>query len=278
VTASSDPLPQILEGIPLRTRSIRIDLDRPGFALNPTNCDPFEVGSTVSGDEGGVAHPDTHFQAANCAGMQFDPKLSIRLSGSTKRRGHPALRAVLQTKSGEANLKRVTVVMPRNELLDQSRLGNVCTNAQFAADACPADSIYGTATAVTPLLEQPLTGNVYLRPGRHKLPDLVADLRGQIDIQLSGRIDSAKSGGLRTRFETVPDAPVTKFVLDMAGGKSGLLQNEKSLCKADKMATQKLIGQNGARITRQRRLQTSCGSRASRQKRKARVSLLRAVR
>jgi hypothetical protein len=278
VTTVSDPLPQILEGIPLRTRLVRIELDRPGFALNPTNCDPFTVESTVTGDEGGVAHPTAHFQAANCAGMQFSPKLSIRLKGSTKRRGHPALRAVLQTSADEANLKRVTVVMPKNELLDQSRLGNVCTNAQFAADSCPADSIYGTATAFTPLLDQPLTGNVYLRPGKHRLPDLVADLEGQIDIELVGRIDSAKSGGLRTRFETVPDAPVTKFVLDMEGGKQGLLQNERNLCRADKMAKQVLLGQNGSTINRKRRLQTSCGSKASRKKRKASVSHLRAVR
>jgi hypothetical protein len=278
VTTTSDPLPQILEGIPLRTRSIRIDLDRPGFALNPTNCDPFTVDSTVTGDENGVAHPSTHFQAANCAGMAFAPKLSIRLRGSTKRRAHPAIRAVLQTSPDEANLKRVTVVMPKNELLDQSRLGNVCTNAQFAADACPADSVYGTATAFTPLLDQPLTGNVYLRPGKHRLPDLVADLEGQIDIELAGRIDSAKSGGLRTRFETIPDAPVTKFVLDMEGGKQGLLQNEKNLCKVNKMAKQRLVGQNGATITRNRRLQTSCGSKASRKKRRASKSHVRAVR
>jgi hypothetical protein len=278
VTAASDPLPQILEGIPLRTRQVRIELNRPGFALNPTNCDPFDVGSTVTGDEGGVAHPSAHFQAANCAGMEFAPKLSIRLRGSTKRRAHPAVRAVLQTSPGEANLRRVTVEMPKNELLDQSRLGNVCTNVQFAADRCPADSVYGAATAFTPLLDQPLRGNVYLRPGKHKLPDLVADLEGQIDIELVGRIDTGRSGGLRARFETIPDAPVRKFVLDMQGGKNGLLQNSKSLCKVNKKAKQQLVGQNGARITRRRRLQTSCGGKASHRKRKAHVSLLRAVR
>ena len=128
----------------------------------------------------------------------------------------------------------------RDRVLDQSRVGNVCTRVQFAADACPPNSIYGTATARTPLLDQPLTGNVYLRSSRHNLPDLVADLEGQIDIELSGRIDSAKTGGLRARFETIPDAPVTSFVLDMEGGKQGLLQNSRNLCKADKMATQRL--------------------------------------
>jgi hypothetical protein len=268
VTVTSDPLPQILEGIPLRTRSIRVALDRPGFALNPTNCDPFSVNASISGDEGGQVGASSHFQAANCAGLSFAPKLGINLRGSTKRRGHPALRAVLTTKPGEANLSRVTVVMPKNELLDNSHIGTVCTRVQFAAKACPADSVYGTATAITPLLDQPLSGNVYLRAGPHKLPDLVADLHGQFNIEVAGRIDSVKRGGLRARFETIPDAPVTKFVLDMAGGKKGLLVNSGNLCKSNKMAEQTLVGQNGARLKRSVRLQTACGSKASRKHRR----------
>ncbi len=264
VTAVSDPLPQILEGIPLRTRSIRLDLDRPGFTLNPTNCDPFSVDATISGDEGGSAHASSHFQAANCAGLGFDPKLNIKLNGSTKRRGHPALRAVLKTNSGEANLSKVTVVMPKNELLDNSHIGTVCTRVQFAAHACPPDSAYGTATAVTPLLDKPLSGNVYLRASNHKLPDLVADLRGQFNIEVSAQIDSPKGAGLRARFETVPDAPVSEFVLEMAGGKKGLLINSQSLCKADREAKQTLSGQNGAQVSRKSKLQAACGSKASR--------------
>lgn len=262
VTATSDPLPQILEGIPLRTRSIRIDLDRQGFTLNPTNCDPFSVDAMISGDEGGSAHAASHFQAANCAGLAFDPKLNIKFNGSTKRRGHPALRAVLRTKPGEANLSKVTVVMPKNELLDNAHIGTVCTRVQFAANACPADSIYGTATAVTPLLDQPLKGNVYLRASNHELPDLVADLRGQLDIELSAQIDSPKGAGLRARFGTVPDAPVSEFVLEMDGGKKGLLINSKNLCKTGRRAKQTLIAQNGARIKRKSKLQTACGSKA----------------
>lgn len=264
ITAVSDPLPQILEGIPLRTRTIRLDLNRPGFALNPTNCDPFAVDGAISGDEGGSASPIAHFQAANCAGLAFKPKLNIKLKGSTKRRGHPALRAVLRTGSGEANLSRVNVVMPKNELLDNSHIGTVCTRVQFAAKACPPDSVYGTARAVTPLLDQPLSGNVYLRASNHKLPDLVADLHGQFDIEVSGRIDSPKKAGLRARFETIPDAPVTEFVLNMAGGKKGLLVNSRNLCKADRRAKQTLIGQNGARVKRKAKLRAACGSKASR--------------
>ena len=90
----------------------------------------------------------------------------------------------------------------------------------------PAASIYGHAKAITPLLDEPLEGPVYLRSSSHQLPDLVAALHsGKINIALDGHIDSVKGGRIRNTFEAVPDAPVTKFTLEMQGGKKGLLVN-----------------------------------------------------
>ena len=71
----------------------------------------------------------------------------------------------------------------------------------------------------------------------NKLPDLVADLEGQIDIELAGAIDTVQGRRLRTSFESVPDAPVSKFELDLEGGKKGLLLNSKGLCGKPKRAT-----------------------------------------
>jgi hypothetical protein len=279
VTALSDPLPMILQGVPLRLRSIRVDLDRPVFTLNPTNCEPLSVRASVFGAEGATANVAAHYQVANCTNLNFAPKLALKLRGSTKRRGHPALRTVLRAQPGESNIRRTVVVMPKNELLDNSHIGTVCTKVQFAASACPAASVYGRATAVTPLLEQPLSGPVYLRSSNHQLPDLVADLQGQIDLELSGRIDSIKKGGLRARFENIPDAPVTKFVLDLQGGSKGLLQNSLSLCKADRRASVTLVGQNGMKVDRKTTLQSACGSSASRHRRHLwRLNRSRAVR
>jgi hypothetical protein len=267
VTTVSDSIPQILEGIPLRIRSILVDLDRPGFTLNPTDCSPFSVDTTAFGSEGAQSVASNHFQVANCANLDFGPKLALKLTGSTKRRGHPALRAILRTGAGEANLARTEVVMPKNELLDNSHIRTVCTRVQFASDSCPADSIYGSATAESPLLDAPLSGPVYLRSSSHKLPDLVADLHGQIDLEVSGQIDSVNGGALRARFETIPDAPVSKFVLDMRGGSKGLLQNSRPLCKANRKASVELSGQNGMKSDRQVPLQAACGSKTSRHKR-----------
>ncbi len=263
VTAVTDPLPQILEGIPLRMRSIRIDLDRPDFALNPTNCEPLTSNATVTGDEGATAALAPHFQVGNCANLAFGPKLNLRLTGGVNRRGHPAIHATVSANPGEANISRVTTALPKGELLDNSHIGTPCTRPQFAGGTCPESSLIGTAEAVTPLLDKPLSGNVYLRVNpAHKLPDIVADLRGQIDIELAGRVDTVNGGALRTTFEGVPDAPVTSFKLDLLGGAKGLLQNSRSLCGKPKRAEVKMTGQNAAVVNSKPKLQVGCGSKA----------------
>jgi hypothetical protein len=267
VTASSDPIPLILEGVPLRLRSIEVALDRPNFTLNPTNCEPFAVTAQIFGNEGSSATPKAHFQVGNCSELDFGPKLGLKLHGSTKRRGNPSLRAVLRSGSGEANLRRAVVTMPHVELLDNSHISTVCTTTAFATDTCPPGSLLGSATAFTPLLSEPLTGSVYLRSSNHRLPDLVADLRGQVRFELVGRIDGVKGGRLRTTFATIPDVPVTKFVLDLLGGKNGLLLNSTNLCTAHPRAHVRLAGQNGRQLKRNPMLQTSCGAASSKVRR-----------
>ena len=265
VTAISDPLPQILDGIPLRLRSIRINLDRPDFTLNPTNCDPFEVAAQIFGDQGAEADRSSHFQVANCARLGFEPKLALRLAGSTKRRGHPALHATLTPQPGDANIASASVALPASELLDLSHVSTPCTRPEFAASQCPAGSMIGQAKATTPLLGQPLSGNVYLVTGSNTLPDVVAALRGQIDINLRGKVDTVDQA-LRTTFRGVPDTPLSSFTLDLVGGRKGLLVNSKSTCSGLGPATVKLTGQNGRTANRKVALATTCG-RASRHKR-----------
>jgi hypothetical protein len=261
ITELSDEIPQIIGGIPLRLRSIQVNLDRPGFALNPTGCDRSATTARVLGNEGASADLASPFQVANCASLDFGPKLSLRLSGGVKRRGHPAIHATLAAKPGESNIARVSAALPKGELLDNDHLGSPCTRPQFDADNCPAGSQLGTAEAVTPLLDQPLRGKVYLRTSpNHKLPDIVADLEGQIDIELVGKVDTVHGGSLRTTFEGVPDAPVTSFHLDLEGGARGLLQNSKSLCGKPKRAEVKMSGHNGAVVKSKPKLKVTCGN------------------
>ncbi|HWA53836.1 MAG TPA: hypothetical protein VG816_06650, partial [Solirubrobacterales bacterium] len=111
-------------------------------------------------------------------------------------------------------------------------------------EACPKRSIYGKATAITPLLDKPLSGPVFLRSSSHQLPDLVVALHGQVDVVVAGKVDSVK-GALRNTFEAVPDAPITRFTLQMQGGKKGLIVNSRNLCASTNKATVLMDGQNG---------------------------------
>jgi hypothetical protein len=267
LTTVTDPLPQILEGVPLRTRSLQIRFDRPNFTLNPTNCDPFTVRTTVFGDEGGVDTVGSHYQVANCLSMPFGPTTSLTLSNGLQARGHPAIHAVFKTAPGESNAKQVTVTLPNGEQLDNAHIGAVCTRPQFAADSCPANSLVGRAEVATPLLDNPLSGPVYLRASSHRLPDLAMDLEGQVNLELIGRVDGV-NGRLRTTFEDVPDAPVDSVTFDLLGGSKGLLINSESLCARTKRASVRAIGQNGTVVNTHPKLRTTCG--AARHKRSKR--------
>jgi hypothetical protein len=251
-SAGSDPIPHILQGIQLHVRDVRVYMDRPDFTLNPTSCDPFEVKARLTGSGADVASPAddvaagvaSPFQAANCANLGFKPKLAFKLKGGTHRGDYPALTATLTGRPGDANIAKAAVVLPHSEFLAQEHIRTVCTRVQFAANACPPASVYGHAQAVSPLLDEPLEGPVYLRSSSNKLPDLVAALNGRFNVVLSGRIDSVNQG-IRNTFDVVPDAPVTKFTLSMQGGKKGLLVNSRNLCKGVNRAGVRLTGQNG---------------------------------
>jgi hypothetical protein len=263
ITAVSDALPQVVGGIPLRLRSIQVDFNRPNFALNPTGCDRSVTSARVFGTEGGSAEVSSPFQVANCAGLPFAPKVSLRLTGGVKRRGHPAIHAFFRTAPGEAAARKVAVALPNAEQLDNAHIGEVCTNPQFAAGACPARSMLGEAEVSTPLLAQPLRGNAYLRASGGKLPDLVLDLKGQIPLVLVARIDTVKGrGALRATFEGLPDAPVTSVRLDLQGGSKGLIVNSESLCGKAKKASVEMVGYNEKVVRNGAKLKTSCGVKA----------------
>jgi hypothetical protein len=260
VRAISDPIPYILQGLPVDLRQLTLFINRPDYIVNPTSCNPMSLTGSVSLLTGQTADVSNPFQLGGCQNLTFKPKLALRLKGGTTRTAHPALTAMLSfPKPGGANVARASVALPHSEFLDQSHIGTICTRVQFAANQCPAKSVYGTARAISPLLAQPLEGPVYLRSSSHELPDLVAALKGQFEVDLVGRIDS-KNGGIRTTFESVPDAPVTKFTLSMQGGKKGLLQNSTNICHGKHKAVAQFEGQNGMTAALKPLLKARCRS------------------
>jgi hypothetical protein len=265
VTAQSDRLPTILAGIPLDIRDITVRLDRPDFTLAPTNCTPAAVEGTVWGIRGDFAQVADRFQVGACRSLGFRPDLTISLKGGTRRSDHSALRSVLRARSKDANIRRAVVTLPPSQFIDNARIASPCTRAQFNENRCPKASLLGRARAFSPLLDEPLEGPVYFRAngGARLLPDIVADLRGQIRITLVGAVDS-KKGRIRTTFATVPDAPVSKFVLRLFGGKRGLLVNSKNLCRQKQRATVRMAAHNGRAKRWTPLVKTSCKARPRR--------------
>jgi hypothetical protein len=261
ISVASDPFPTALHGIPVDLRDVRVSIDRPNFTINPTSCDPMSIEADISGAGGASAQRSERFQAAECSSLAFKPKLRLRLKGGTKRTDHPRLIASLKARPGDANIDRAQVTLPRAAFLDQAHIRTVCTRVQFAGDRCPKGSVYGRARATSPLLDYPVYGPVYLRSSDNPLPDLVAVLRGPdfapIEVELSGRTDAVK-GALRNTFDFVPDAPVTKFALELFGGRRGLVVLSRNLCAQTYRATVKLDGQNGKTYDTRPALRSDC--------------------
>jgi hypothetical protein len=258
-------IPDVFGGAKLDVRSIAVNLNRKEFTLNGTNCAQMATSGALKGGGSDPTNPaafssapvSSGVQLTGCDQLKFRPKLKLRLFGATKRNKSPKLRAELKARPGDANIGRASVALPHALFLKQSSIAQICTRVQYAANQCPKKSVYGRARAFSPLLDKPLEGPVYLRSSNNTLPDMIAHLEGQIDIDLDGRIDSYK-GGIRTTFDRVPDVPVTKFVLILPGGKHGLLVASRNLCAKAVKGIIQLKGQNGKKANRHVKLRTPC--------------------
>jgi hypothetical protein len=261
VHAVSDPIPYVFGGVKLDIRAIDVSINRQSFTLNPTTCRrAFPISSGIFGGGGNPADPaqwseskpSNDFRASECKALQFKPKFFARILGGrghTQRADNPKFRATLEARKGDANLRRAAFILPRATILDQSHIKTICTRVQLAASQCPKNSIYGNAKATSPLLDKPLKGPVYLTSSDNPLPDLLVNLKGQVNIRLRGVI-SSEHGRLKTVFSNTPDVAVNRFTLTMKGGSKGLLVNTRNLCSRQTTGFLNLRAQNSRRLKR----------------------------
>jgi hypothetical protein len=236
-----------------------------------------QIAGTMSSTGGMTAPVSSRFQVGGCQGLGFSPKLQFKLTGSgqTHSGNHPTLTATLTQGGGQANIRSAKVALPLSLALDINNSQHVCNYdvaqaVHGGAVGCPASTIVGQATAQTPLLSQPLSGPVYLVQGIrfgkngqriHTLPSLLVPLRGQIAIDL--RASSAVNGAqqLVTTFNTIPDAPVSKFTLTINGGRKGLLVitgRGKTICGASQVANSDFGAQSGKADNQNDTMATPC--------------------
>jgi hypothetical protein len=261
VSAVSDTVPSIIGGVPIRMRSIQVNIDRPNFTINPTNCSPFSVDSQGIGDQGTTTEFSSYFHAVNCAALGFRPKMTITQLGSrkqTKRGQDPSLRFDLNTRAGNANLQSIAVTLPTAFGVDQRHLGNICSRAELASKHCEGRQAIGTVETTTPLLDQPLKGPAYAVSGFGRLPHIVFILAGQVTLLPEAESSSVKGGHLKTTVPVIPDAPIGHFRLTLFGGSEGYLQNSASLCHTDTATLVEYVGQNGKKLSQEVKPKVAC--------------------
>jgi hypothetical protein len=255
----SGSLPRILDGIPLQIRSMRISIDREGFMRNPTGCGAKAVSGSVFSTAGAIASVSSVFGVGSCDQLALRPELEMSLTGArqTTDGKHPGVEAVLTQPDGQAAIKKASVALPLSLALDPDNAQALCefVDGQKAEPTCPAGSIVGTATATTPILNVPLTGPVYFvkniridpKSGRQikTLPTLAIPLKGEGVSLIVRASSSVVDDHLVTTFDNLPDASVTKFVLNIAGGAHGILAvSNADICKTTQIADQQIDGHN----------------------------------
>jgi len=262
LTIKSDPLPTILQGIPLQLQHVNVTVDRAdGFTLNPTNCSRMAINGTLSSSEGASAPVSTPFQVTNCANLAFTPSFRVSTAARTTRAKGASLAVKLTYPNGpqgaQANIARVKVDLPRQLPARLTTLQKACTAAQFEANpaGCPAASVIGHARALTPILPVPLEGPAYfVSHGGEAFPSLVAVLQGYgVTVDLVG--STFIHGGITSStFKTVPDVPVGTFELTLPQGKySALAANlpgkaRGGFCGQKLAMPTEFVAQNGAVI------------------------------
>jgi hypothetical protein len=260
LTVTSEPLPQILQGVPLHIRAVNVTLDRERFIFNPTNCSPLAIQATMTSALGASSQAATHFQATNCAALSFHPQFSVTTSGHTSRTGGASLDArliesgaggqpILATNGGQANIARVKVELPKSLPSRLTTLQKACAAQTFAANPadCPSASLVGYAKASTPLLPVGLTGPAYfVSHGGEAFPSLIVVLQGYgVRVDLVGSTFISKKGITSSTFAAVPDVPVTSFELYLPEGPYSALAANGNLCKQTLKMPTEMVAQNG---------------------------------
>ncbi len=240
LVVTSTEIPASLEGVPLPIRRIEILVDRPGFFLNPTGCEPRTLTASFNGDEGATSTSSIQLDATNCAALPFGPQITLTAGapGYTDQFDHPPFQAQVVQKAGEADISQAKVILPlilRPNVPFFNEPGALCNDAQAASDTCPAKSRVGNARAFSPLLPYPIAGPVHIvQEIGNVLPKVYVFLRGPtgLEVLLKARNSFLQGRRIINTFEGLPDLPQSYFELNLQGGPNGILNNFEDLCQA----------------------------------------------
>lgn len=255
ITVHTSSLPQSIGGVSLRLRMLDVELNRPGFMVNPTTCEPQAITARVDSTEGTSAVASEHFQVTGCNQLQFTPRLKTTMPARASRIGHGAgiEISITQPPSSEAALKSVVIELPRGLRPRLTTIEHACPASTATNLAkCPAASIVGRANVETPILSTSLSGLVYLvAHGGTARPSLVLLLEGEgIDLRLEGELRISRTGSIKTVFADLPEVPMNSFDIALPSGPDSILGAVSNPCQRPFMLPYELVDNDGATIQR----------------------------
>jgi hypothetical protein len=259
-------LPTIVGGVPVRLKTIKVEVNRPSFIFNPTNCAPLATESTLTSTFGATQGLSSPFQVGNCSALAFKPSFKTATSAKTSKLNGASLQVTLTQPAHEANMKSVFVELPKQLPSRLTTLQKACPEATFAANPVSCRQLgseVGTATVTTPVLPGQLTGSAYLvSHGGESFPDLDIVLEGDgVKVILTGNTKITK-GITSSTFASIPDVPVTSFVLNLPVGPHSALTAIGGLCLKPLQMPTTITAQSGAQIKQSTRISvSSCGVR-----------------
>jgi hypothetical protein len=252
LTIASEPFPQTMGGIPLRMRSIDVNLDRAGFLLNPSGCAPQTIGATIVSAQGATVERVVPFQVAGCTSLPFTPSLASSTQAGASEHGNGAGLDidVVNPSGGGSALSAVTVQMPSWLRPRLTTIRHACLAGSHPASTatCPAASIVGRTTVRSPITAAPLSGPIYLLAhGGRALPALFTRLRGEgLEVDLEGRLKISPKDVISASFAELPDVPISSFDLALSRGPHSLLGAVTNLCGKRLALTYRFAGHSGA--------------------------------
>lgn len=256
VIVTTTDLPTIFKGIPLRLRTINVAVTRENFLFNPTNCGTLSTDTALGSTFGATQGLSSPFAVTGCNTLPFKPAFSAAASASTNaatlKANGAALRVNLLQGAHEANIHSVVAELPKSLPSRLTTLQKACVAATYEANpySCPSGSKVGLATVTTPVLPAPLKGPAYLvSHGGEAFPDLDLLLEGDNGIRVILESHTNIKGGVTTSdFFSIPDVPVSSFVLELPSGPNSALTAVGALCTQTLTMPTTVTGQNGATV------------------------------
>jgi hypothetical protein len=222
--------------VPIQIRQMTLNLRAAGnaagtfFLTNPTGCQPANSAVQAVSHDNETASAQSSFTPTNCSAVPFSPSFDLQTT-STQAGAKIGVTTTITLPGNEnpirqSHVKSVVLRFPPGMSIDilAAFARTICSDANFAADSCPATSDLGDVQVTVPPLPPDFTGDVYrVSPGTGQTYGFGVVLRGPRGLKATVR-----GGGVLTAvptpegifvfqivstFPTLPEIPFTSFRL-----------------------------------------------------------------